>query len=382
MKNTNKNEKIKIVNYHDANSYIKDSPFIRRGYLLNCNTIPKVLKSLFMLHNETINIWSHLIASILVICLIIYTILKINSIEIIKNYLFQLNNISSKITNFSQFEKLRNSIFSFSHNLENSISKQLIIPEYYYEKLNNLNTTLQTIIKATKIVKINNLLENISSHFKKLKNIFSIHNKSSLEKWPLYIFLISAFLCLIFSTIFHMVGNMSQKIHRFFSRFDYGGISLLISGSTFPPYYYFFYCDNFFKIFYLLFITIFGLSVFLYSFTPKFHLKETKKIRGTLFLIFGISAGIPILHMGFFGNNIKGFIEMPKLFFWYIGGISYIIGAFLFMFRVPEKLYPGKFDIIGSSHQIFHILVVIGVITHYFGSLDAYYYRINNICPA
>ena len=194
MKNTNKNEKIKIVNYHDANSYIKDSPFIRRGYLLNCNTIPKVLKSLFMLHNETINIWSHLIASILVICLIIYTILKINSIEIIKNYLFQLNNISSKISNFSQFEKLRNSIFSFSHNLENSISKQLIIPEYYYEKLNNLNTTLQTIIKATKIVKINNLLENISSHFKKLKNIFSIHNKSSLEKWPLYIFLISAFL--------------------------------------------------------------------------------------------------------------------------------------------------------------------------------------------
>ena len=38
MKNTNKNEKIKIVNYQDANSYIKDSPFIRRGYLLNCNT--------------------------------------------------------------------------------------------------------------------------------------------------------------------------------------------------------------------------------------------------------------------------------------------------------------------------------------------------------
>ena len=137
-----------------------------------------------------------------------------------------------------------------------------------------------------------------------------------------------------------------------------------------------------FSIYFIYYLTIFGLSVFLYSFTPKFHLKETKKIRGTLFLIFGISAGIPILHMGFFGNNIKGFIEMPKLLFWYIGGISYIIGAFLFMFRVPEKLYPGKFDIIGSSHQIFHILVVIGVITPYFGCLDAYYYRINNICHA
>ena len=382
MKKIDMNEKIKIVNYHDANSYIKDSVYIRRGYLLNCNTIPKVLKSLFMIHNETINIWSHLIASIIVIILIIYTILKINTIEIIKNYLFQVNNISLKISNFSQFEILRNSIILYSNNLENIISKQLKIPEYYDEKLYNLNKTLQIIKKGTNIEKINNILDNISLHFTKLKNIFLLHNKSSLEKWPLYIFLISAFLCLIFSTTFHMVGNMSQKIHRFFSRFDYGGISLLISGSTFPPYYYFFYCDNFLKIFYLIFISIFGLSVFLYSFTPKFHLKETKKIRGTLFLIFGISAGIPILHMAFFNNNIKGFIKMPKLFFWYIGGISYIIGAFLFMFRVPEKLYPGKFDIIGSSHQIFHILVVIGVITHYFGSLDAYYYRINNICSS
>ena len=178
-----------------------------------------------------------------------------------------------------------------------------------------------------------------------------------------------------------MVGNMSQKIHKYFSRFDYGGISLLISGSTFPPYFYFFYCDKVYQIIYLIFISFFGLCVFLYSFNEKFHLKETKKIRGTLFLIFGISAGIPILHMAFFGKDIKGFFGMPKLFFWYIGGLCYILGAFLFMFRFPEKLFPGKFDIIGSSHQIFHILVVFGVLFHYFGSLDAYFYRINNICP-
>ena len=49
----NLEEKIKIVNYHEANTYIRDSAYIRRGYLLNCNTIPKVFKSLFMIHNET-----------------------------------------------------------------------------------------------------------------------------------------------------------------------------------------------------------------------------------------------------------------------------------------------------------------------------------------
>ena len=369
----NLEEKIKIVNYHEANTYIRDSAYIRRGYLLNCNTIPKVFKSLFMIHNETINIWSHLIASIIVIILIIYTILKINTFEIIKNYLNQINNISLKITNIYQFDSIRNSIISFSNDLQKIITYQLKIPDKYNKSLKNLISQLQTFSKK------NDFLKNLTLIFLNLKNLF--HNKKALEKWPIYIFLLSAFLCLIFSTIFHMVGNMSQKIHKYFSRFDYGGISLLISGSTFPPYFYFFYCDKVYQIIYLIFISFFGLCVFLYSFNEKFHLKETKKIRGTLFLIFGISAGIPILHMAFFGKDIKGFFGMPKLFFWYIGGLCYILGAFLFMFRFPEKLFPGKFDIIGSSHQIFHILVVFGVLFHYFGSLDAYFYRINNICP-
>ena len=57
MKNTNKNEKIKIVNYHDANSYIKDSPFIRWGYLLNmesfnCFNISNMFNNLYYIKNK------------------------------------------------------------------------------------------------------------------------------------------------------------------------------------------------------------------------------------------------------------------------------------------------------------------------------------------
>ena len=53
----------------------------------------------------------------------------------------------------------------------------------------------------------------------------------------------------------------------------------------------------------------------------------------------------------------------------------YIIGALLYILRFPEKIFQGKFDYIGSSHQLFHILVFLGAFFHYFGSLDAYEYR-------
>ncbi len=33
-------------------------------------------------------------------------------------------------------------------------------------------------------------------------------------------------------------------------------------------------------------------------------------------------------------------------------------------FRIPERLAPGKFDIWGSSHQIFHVAILFAMYTH------------------
>ena len=44
--------------------------------------------------------------------------------------------------------------------------------------------------------------------------------------------------------------------------------------------------------------------------------------------------------------------------------------------RVPERLAPGKFDYAGSSHQIFHLLVVLGVYQFYDAMNLAYAHRL------
>ena len=35
----------------------------------------------------------------------------------------------------------------------------------------------------------------------------------------------------------------------------------------------------------------------------------------------------------------------------------------------------------GSSHQLWHLMIVIAIIITYFGSLEAYHQRIENKCP-
>ena len=43
--------------------------------------------------------------------------------------------------------------------------------------------------------------------------------------------------------------------------------------------------------------------------------------------------------------------------------------------RWPERTAPGKYDIWGSSHQLFHILVVMAATTHFYGLVIAFDYH-------
>lgn len=63
-----------------------------------------------------------------------------------------------------------------------------------------------------------------------------------VSRWPIFVFLVSAALCLTCSTCFHLFYVVNKNYYRIFLRMDYAGVSLLISGSTFPIFYYAFYC--------------------------------------------------------------------------------------------------------------------------------------------
>jgi adiponectin receptor len=97
-----------------------------------------------------------------------------------------------------------------------------------------------------------------------------------------------------------------------------------------------------------------------------------------MFISMGLSAVIPVIH----GISIFGFSRLSQtmaLPYVLIQGAFYIFGAGLYAARFPERMRPGHFDIWGSSHQIFHVCVLIACGVHMVGLVRAFDYRHGNV---
>ena len=66
-----------IGDYDDPNldEFIRDNEHLRTGYRIFFHTYDLCARSLFMMHNETINVWSHLIGSLIFIGMIFYVLI-------------------------------------------------------------------------------------------------------------------------------------------------------------------------------------------------------------------------------------------------------------------------------------------------------------------
>ena len=45
--------------------------------------------------------------------------------------------------------------------------------------------------------------------------------------------------------------------------------------------------------------------------------------------------------------------------------LAYGIGMGLYLSHWPERVWPGRFDYIGKSHQLWHLCVVVGAVNFY-----------------
>ena len=67
---------MKLVNYNDLPEWYKSNEHIKTGYrpINTINNVNDVIKSVFSIHNETFNIWSHFLGCIIFIAFMITTI--------------------------------------------------------------------------------------------------------------------------------------------------------------------------------------------------------------------------------------------------------------------------------------------------------------------
>ncbi|KAH9504785.1 hypothetical protein Btru_061952 [Bulinus truncatus] len=268
-----------VAHHHTLPDWLKDNDFLLRGHRVPTNSFIACFKSIFRIHTETGNIWTHLLGMIAFLGIAAYFLTR-PSIEI-------------------QWQE---------------------------------------------------------------KAVFSA-------------FFMGAILCLGFSWVFHTVYCHSERVGRFFNKLDYCGIALLTIGSFVPWLYYSFYCRLEPKVTYLALIFFLGTICIVVSMWDKFAHPQYRPLRAGVFVALGLSGVIPAMHY-VITDGFWHAINYAALGWLVLMALLYIVGAVIYAVRIPERIFPGKFDIWFQSHQIFHVFVLAAAFVHYHGISEIANYRL------
>lgn len=169
----------------------------------------------------------------------------------------------------------------------------------------------------------------------------------------------------------------------FLRKFDLSGICIMILGCTTAPFYYAFMCDElaFYRYLYLGFSYTCCLSAVYIALSPAQKDFKNAWILAASFIFAGLSCLPGMVHLFWFmDDKYMPKSEMPVgLFVW--GGVSYITGAILYAKKWPESRFPGRFDYLGNSHNIFHVACLIGAFVHWWGTIRVFHLRQLYQCP-
>jgi len=262
---------VRVIDYCDAPVWMHGDSLILRGYRREQNSFQRCYQSLWYLHNESVNIWSHLSIGI-----------------------------------FFSFLALREAVLS----------------------------------------------------------LHDRSNPAMSDFWALQTFLIGATLCLFFSSFYHCVNCHSELVARRFLKADYLGIVFNITSTSISAAYVGLSDEQWIARCYITVILICGLTAFWIVLDPHMDGPETAKWRVGVFVALGASGVVPIIHAVLSPNlSLRGFPLMHI----FASSVLYLSGAAIYVTRIPERYWPGVFDIWGASHQIFHVVVNMAQIIYFLG---------------
>eukprot|EP00300_Choanocystis_sp_HF-7_P003743 c12859_g1_i2.p1 GENE.c12859_g1_i2~~c12859_g1_i2.p1 ORF type:complete len:233 (+),score=32.64 c12859_g1_i2:383-1081(+) len=190
------------------------------------------------------------------------------------------------------------------------------------------------------------------------------------SRLSLMCFFIGSTSCLLCSALYHTLYVVSPEMQTSWGKVDYLGIILGIWGGEAGTILALFSCDHHKQHALLGVLTTLGVISLACVMLKVFQSPQFRIIRTTVFVLFGLSGILPFAIFGFEHADCWDDPEcaplMSQVFVSIVWtGIIFVGGAVLYASCVPERFFPGKFDILGHSHQIWHIAVILGYLCNY-----------------
>jgi len=203
----------------------------------------------------------------------------------------------------------------------------------------------------------------------------SMGSARSLDIFTMCAFLGLTSICLYTSALYHLFRTYSVDAYIFWLIMDIQGITLQVFGSTFLSVYSEFVC---FPEWQKLYIGILCLLAIITALFVPFLVRTRKTSQRTFILVCFASMGIIgwFHHFFLIGANWNQYnkhtlIALFKTYAWVCFGLV------IRRAHVPERFFPGKFDVWFASHQLFHVAVVIGSYDLYLGYKAVYEWNLH-----
>ncbi|WFD31019.1 inc metabolism membrane protein [Malassezia sp. CBS 17886] len=192
------------------------------------------------------------------------------------------------------------------------------------------------------------------------------------------VYLIAAAKCLVCSVSWHvMMGCADKAWFQCFACIDYTGISWLVAASLLTLVYNGFYCQPFLAGLYALGAFALGLTMAILPWAPWFDDPKNRSVRISLFIFMALMGLVPFTH----GALLHGVRPMAAFFQPVVPSLlSYVVGVFVYALRLPERFAPGRFDIVGHSHQLWHVAIVLAIGFHYRAIMKFHEHRFGYSC--
>jgi len=377
-----------LLHYSHLPQWMQDNEYIHAHYRPQMSSALDCIRSgLFHLHNETVNIWSHVLGALLFIGLIIFVYTHFSKESGWFGHVFEhmMSLEEELVTYASQVGSAGQALITTSTAAQYTEDKLLyglsnvrdfvshISDDLPWKPVHGVSVLSHWVSSATQrfpdvrvmpFLKLEQLPPGVSKQamIAEYRDLLLEHRTAMLPM------LIGAIFCTVASAFYHAIWNHSPRLMRIFSRLDYLGIILLTLGHSLMASYYLFFCKPSLANVYSKILIASAVPTVLCFFHPKFEFPEFRTIRAVIFIGFGVTGMIPLVHAGVL-HKFSQDLYLHHLLFLGSSGLLYLLGGIIFATRVPEVWLPGRFDLFLNSHQWLHVLVVMAALVHFYGCM-------------
>ncbi|XP_035787315.1 progestin and adipoQ receptor family member 3-like isoform X2 [Anopheles albimanus] len=185
--------------------------------------------------------------------------------------------------------------------------------------------------------------------------------------------------CMILSSVYHTFSCHSATSYDRLLTFDLFGIALSLLAIFMSGIYYAFWCNLPLRNFYMLTIGVIFAGAMILQ-IPRLQVpSHLKMVAFVAWAAYGI---VPTLHWYYvMGGAESTMVQLfiPRVLVMYaLSGVAFLI----YVAKIPERWYVGRFDCIGHSHNLWHIIVLAALYYWHNSGMKYVEFRMIHGCAA